>query len=144
VVVLVLLFIALPISELYVFVQASHAIGFFSSLGLLIGISVLGGWLVKHQGMRVWKRFNAQIARGVVPSKEIADGVLLLMAGVLLLTPGFITDAFGLLLMLPPVRALVRGRFVKRMGKRQVITATYGGPRPGPGIIDVGSEDDDD
>ena len=143
-VVLILLFLVLPISELYVFVQASHAIGFFSSLGLLVAISVLGGWLVKHQGMRVWRRFNVQIARGAVPSKEIADGVLVLIAGALLLTPGFITDAFGLLLMLPPVRALVRGRFVKRMGKRQVITATYGGPLRGSGIIDVGGEPDDD
>lgn len=152
-----LFFVVLPITELYVFVQSSHAIGFFSALGLLVAVTIVGTWLVKHQGLRVWRRFNEQIAKGTPPSKEIADAVLLLVAGFLLVFPGFVTDVLGILLLLPPVRALVRGGFVRRMGKRRVIRATYGGPMPGGpftpgggrgpdpfGVIDVASDDRDD
>lgn len=152
-----LVFVVLPIAELYVMVQVSQAIGFASALLLLIGVSVLGGWLVRHQGLRIWNRFQQQIGRGVVPSKELVDGVLVLLAGVLLLTPGFITDALGIVLLLPPVRALVRTILVRRTQRRAtIISATYEGPYAGPvagpyegpfggdRIIDVGPGDDPD
>jgi UPF0716 protein FxsA len=148
--VLVLLFIVVPIAELYVIVQASHAFGVLNTLGLLVLISIVGGWLVKHEGMRVWRRFQQQVAQGAVPSREIADGVLLLAAGVLLLAPGFITDALGIVLLLPPVRAVVRGVLVRRTKRRTArITATYGGPLShdgplGPGrVIDIPPDDRD-
>ena len=143
------LVIGVPIAELYVFVQMSHALGFFESLLLLAGISVVGAWIVKRQGLRVWRHFHEQVNQGAVPSKEIADGVILLVSGALLLTPGFITDALGVLLLLPPVRVLVRAVVSRRSRGGRVVTATYSGPvgARGPGttrgVIDVGSEEHD-
>jgi len=137
------LIIGVPIAELYVFVQMSHAIGFFNSLLVLAGVSVVGAWIVKRQGMRVWRRFNEQVRRGAVPSREIADGVALLVAGALLLTPGFITDAIGVLLLLPPVRAVVRTVLARRSRGKHVITATYSGPLTEHRVIDAGSEERD-
>jgi UPF0716 protein FxsA len=125
---LALMFFVLPLAELFVIVKSSQAIGIGNTIGLLIVVSVVGAYLVKREGRRVWGRFNQQIASGVVPSREIADGVCLLLAGALLLTPGFLTDIVGVLLLLPPSRALIRPLLVKRFtGKARVITATHGG-----------------
>lgn len=126
--ILALLFVVVPIAELYVFVQMSHAVGFFDALGLLIVVSIVGAWLVKHEGLRTWVRFNEQVRAGKVPSREIADGVCLLLAGALLLAPGFVTDVVGILLLLPPVRAVLRALILRRVtGKAAVVKATYGG-----------------
>jgi UPF0716 protein FxsA len=137
--VLVVLVLAIPIVELYLFVQVSNAIGFWNALGLVILISLLGVWLVKRAGLRVWARFNEELVAHRTPSKQVADGLCLLLAGVLLVVPGFLTDAIGLLLLLPPVRALlsklVVGRYAGRSDFR-VITATYGGPAGGE-VIDT-------
>lgn len=145
----VIVIIGVPIAELYVFVQMSHAVGFFNSLLVLAAVSVVGAWIVKQQGLRVWRRFNEQVARGLEPSREIADGVALLIAGALLLTPGFITDALGVLLLLPPVRALLRALIARRSHRRRIVTVTYGGaqgphgPQGSHGVIDAGSEERD-
>ena len=140
---LVVLFIVVPIVELYLIVQMSHAIGFANTLGLLIVISILGGWLVRHQGMRVWNRFQQQVHQGAVPSREIVDGALLLLAGALLLTPGFLTDAIGIVLLLPPVRAVVRVMVLRRMRRRPgVIRATHGGRITDHRVIDTGTQEE--
>ena len=114
-VVLLLLFVVLPIVELYALIQVSQAIGLFDALGLMLAISIVGAWMAKRQGLRTLAGFSAQIGAGKVPSKEIADGLLLFLAGALLLAPGFVTDVFGVLLLLPPVRALVRRLFLPRL-----------------------------
>ncbi|MGD9703844.1 MAG: FxsA family protein [Acidimicrobiia bacterium] len=127
--VLVLLFVVAPIAELYVIVQASHAFGFLNTLGLLIVISFVGAWLVKREGLRVWSRFQQQVASGQSPSREIADGVCVLLAGALLIAPGFLSDVVGILLLLPPTRALLRPWLVKRFtGRTSVVRASYRGP----------------
>jgi UPF0716 protein FxsA len=146
--IVLLLVIGVPIAELYVFVQMSHAIGFFSSLVVLAAVSVIGAWIVKRQGIRVWRRFNDQVRAGSVPSNEIVDGALLLLAGALLLTPGFLTDALGVLLLLPPIRGLVRLVVLRRSRHRRVVSATYSGPlghtnHSTPRVIDVGSDERD-
>lgn len=115
--------VAVPVLELWVFVQVSNAIGFGWALLAAIGVSLGGAWLVKHQGLAVGRRFQERLARGEAPDKEVADGAILLVAGLLLLFPGFVTGALGLLLLLPPVRALLRPRLRSR---RRVIVATYG------------------
>lgn len=121
--------IVVPLVELAVLVQVASAIGVWNAIGLLLLISLGGAWIVKHQGMTVWRRAQLQITAGRVPTKEMADGVLLLLAGVLLLVPGFVTSAVGILLLLPPVRALVRGGLVKRWsGQVTVIRSTHRGP----------------
>ncbi len=112
--VLALLFLVVPVVELYVIVKTSHAIGFLETLGLLVVVALVGSWLIKREGLRVWTRFNAQLSAGAVPSREIADGVCLLAAGALMLTPGFVTDLVALLLVIPPTRAVARSWLTKR------------------------------
>jgi UPF0716 family protein affecting phage T7 exclusion len=128
-VVVLLSLLVLMLVELYVLVQVASAIGVLNAIGLLLAISIIGAWIVKRQGMAMWRRAQLQITAGRMPTKEMADGVLLLLAGLLLLVPGFVTSAIGVLLLLPPVRALVRGVLVRRWtGKVTVIRSTYRGP----------------
>jgi UPF0716 protein FxsA len=106
------LFIALllvPLAELWVIVEAADRIGLASTLALLIVISIAGASLLKQQGLATWRRLQVTLGRGELPSREVADGALILFGGALLLTPGFLTDLFGMLLLLPPTRALVKG-----------------------------------
>jgi UPF0716 protein FxsA len=116
--VLVLLLIVVPIAELYVIVQVAHHIGLLDTLALLIVLSMTGGWLLKRQGMAAWVRVQDTLRAGHMPGREVVDGALILLGGVLLLTPGFITDAVGLLLLLPPARSLVKGITRKLLGRR--------------------------
>src|SRR5919112_3550350 len=105
---LVLLFIVVPIAELYVIIQVGQAIGVVPTLILLLADALLGSWLLKHEGRSAWRRFNSALAAQRFPGKEVADGALIIVGGTLLLTPGFITDVFGLFLLLPPSRAISR------------------------------------
>lgn len=126
--------VGVPVLELWVFVQVANAIGFGWALLAAVGVSVGGAWLVKHQGLAVGRRLQDRLARGEAPDKEVADGAILLVAGLLLLFPGFVTGAAGLLLLLPPVRALLRPRLRAR---RRVIVATYGAGR----VVDTTATD---
>lgn len=116
--VLVLLFLVVPLAELYVIIQVGQAFGALNTIALLILISAVGAWLVKREGINVWKRFQRQIESGAVPGKEIADGVMILFAGALLMSPGFLTDVVGIALLLPPVRAVVRGVLMRQAARR--------------------------
>jgi UPF0716 protein FxsA len=114
---LVLIFIVVPIAEIYVIIQVGEAIGLLPTVALLLADAILGSMLLRHQGRAAWIRFNRALAEGRLPHKEVFDGVLVIMGGALLLTPGFLTDIVGLILLIPPTRALVRavsGRFVRR------------------------------
>lgn len=110
-----LLLLAVPIIELMVIVYAAQAIGTPFTVVMLVVVSLVGAWLVKVEGIGVWRRFTSTVSRGKVPHREIVDGVLILVAGALMLTPGFVTDAVGLLLLAPPSRAVVRGAVIKRI-----------------------------
>ncbi len=111
---ILVLFLVVPIVELYVIVQVAGGIGVLETLGLLIVVSIVGAWLVKAEGYGVIRRVQAKTASGEIPGKELVDGALILFAGALMLTPGFVTDAVGLLLLLPPTRAIVRSFVMKR------------------------------
>ncbi|HEV7884741.1 MAG TPA: FxsA family protein [Solirubrobacteraceae bacterium] len=123
---LVFIFIVVPIAELYVLLQVGQAIGVLPTIALLILDSVLGSWLMRSQGRAAWLRFNRALAEGRVPGREVIDGVLVIFGGALLVTPGFLTDILGLVLLLPPTRAIVRGVLVRRFGGRLVASATSG------------------
>jgi len=105
---LVILFIVVPILELYVIIQVGEAIGVWPTLALLLLDAVLGSLLLKHQGRGAWRRFNEAIAQRRFPGKEVADGLLIVIGGTLLLAPGFLTDIVGLFLLIPPTRAIAR------------------------------------
>lgn len=125
-VLLVLLFIVVPIAELYVIIQIGQAIGVLPTIALLIVDSVVGAALMRAQGRAAWRRFNAALGEGRVPGREVIDGALVIFGGALLLTPGFLTDILGLILLLPPTRALVRGVLVRRFSGRVVARASRG------------------
>jgi UPF0716 protein FxsA len=132
----VLLLIVIPIVELYVFVQVAHAVGFGAALLALILVSVFGAWLVKHEGVGVWRRLQGQLNRREPPGREVLDGLLVLVAGVLIVVPGFVTAAVGLLLLLPPIRAAMRALLARRYSRTaRVIVATHG-----PRIVDTTAE----
>ncbi|HWO84379.1 MAG TPA: FxsA family protein [Solirubrobacterales bacterium] len=128
---LVILFIVVPIAELYVIIQVGQLIGVVPTLFLLLADALLGSWLLKHEGRGAWRRFNEALAGRRFPGREVADGALIIVGGTLLLTPGFITDIFGLFLLLPPTRAITR-RLLKRftIGRFAVVGMSGGGPSP--------------
>jgi UPF0716 protein FxsA len=139
---LVALFILVPIAELAVIIQVGQAIGVWWTIAILIADSVLGSLLMRSQGRTAWRRFNDALRRGRVPAREVADGVLVIFGGALLLTPGFVTDVFGLLLLLPPVRIGVRTlllRQLKARGDIIVVRSGSGVPTESDGVWDVDS-----
>lgn len=125
---LIVLFIVVPIAELYVIIQVGQWIGLWPTLALLLADAVLGSLLLKQQGRSAWLRFNEALAQRRFPGKEVADGVLIVIGGTLLLTPGFLSDIFGLLLLIPPTRAIAR-RVLRRftIGRFTVVGFPGGG-----------------
>ena len=116
--VLIALFIGVPFAEIYVLLQVGGAIGVVNTLVLLVVISVVGAWLAKREGLGVLRRMQRSIDSGRVPGTELVDGFLILLAGALMLTPGFLTDILAILLLLPPVRAVVRRELRRRVARR--------------------------
>ena len=106
--VLAIVFVVVPIAEIAVLIAVGDVIGLWPTIFLLIAFSVAGAMLAKQQGIAVWRSFRASIARGEVPTADIMDGFLVLFGAALLLTPGFLTDVLGLLLLFPVSRALVK------------------------------------
>jgi UPF0716 protein FxsA len=123
---LVILFIVVPIAELYVIFKIGDSIGWLPTLALLVIDSIAGWWLLKSQGRTVWQRFQATMQAGRVPHREVMDGVLVIFGGAFLLTPGFITDIFGFLLLLPPSRAVFRRFLIRRGGRMFGISVATG------------------
>ncbi len=130
---LILLFIVVPIAEIYVIIQVGQAIGALWTILLLIVDSIIGARLLSWQGRRAWLRFQETLAAGRVPHREVMDGVLIIVGGAFLLTPGFITDVIGLALLIPPSRGVVRRvlarAIVLRRFRRFARVATW---TPGP------------
>jgi UPF0716 protein FxsA len=134
---LVLLLIVVPIAELYVIIQVGQVIGALPTIAILIADSLFGAWLLRREGRAAWRRFRGTVDRGGLPGNEAVDGVLVIVGGSLLLTPGFLSDIFGISLLLPPTRALYRRVLIHRvgwgiakrtpMGRTFYVTGTMGG-----------------
>jgi UPF0716 protein FxsA len=129
---LILGLLVVPIAELWVIVETADRLGVASTLALLILVSVAGAALLRQQGSAAWRRLQEALERGEMPSRELVDGALVLVGGVLLLTPGFVTDAVGLTLLLPPTRAVTKrlarailARRVRRAVDRRVGARVY-------------------
>lgn len=105
---LVVAFAVVPLVEIYVLIQVGQVIGAWWTVLLLLLDSLIGGWLVKHEGRRAWVALNLALQSGRMPARELADGALILVGGTLMLTPGFVTDAVGILLILPITRPVAR------------------------------------
>src|SRR5207249_3775761 len=115
---LIALFILLPLAELYVILKIGAAIGIIWTILLLLADALAGSMLLRSQGRAAWRRFNLALSERRLPHREVQDGVLVIFGGAFLLTPGFITDVFGLALLLPPTRALIRRAAVRAIGRR--------------------------
>ena len=106
---LLLAFVVVPVVEIWVVVQVGQALGVLPTVALLLADALLGTWLFRREGRRAWQALTEAIAAHRVPAKEVADGALVVLGGAFLLTPGFVTDLVGVLCLLPPTRALLRG-----------------------------------
>src|SRR3954471_20228800 len=115
---IVIAFLAVPILELYVILQVADVIGGWQTLALLIVESLIGTWLVRREGRRTWQAFTAALDNRRPPGREVADGVLVIIGGTLLLTPGFLSDIVGFFLLLPVTRPLAR-RLLLRVATRR-------------------------
>ena len=123
---LLALFIVVPLAELYVILKvADDLLGWPLTIALLAADSLLGSWLLRSQGRAVWRRFNDAVRAGRVPHSEVIDGVLVIFGGAFLITPGFITDVIGLVLLIPPTRRVVR-RIARRTIERRTVVAVAG------------------
>ena len=128
------MFLVLPFVELFVLIQVGQVVGVWWTILLVLAVSILGSWLVKREGWAAWRRITARVQAGEVPGAEVVDGGLILLAGALLVTPGFVTDVGALALLFPPSRAAVRHLVLRRL----VAKATLARHGPdGPGVIDV-------
>jgi len=136
---LFLLFIVVPIAEIYVIIQVGQAIGALWTVLILVADSIIGARLVWWQGRRAWRSFQEALSAGRMPHREVLDGVLIFGGGALLLTPGFLTDVLGLVLLVPPTRAAVRRALVRSMMRpgrtrwARVVVRPVGGPVGGAG-----------
>ncbi len=139
---LVLIFVVAPLAELYLILQVTHSIGIPETILLLIAISFVGAWLARIAGFSVLNRLQRTVRAGKVPSSELVDGALVLFAGALMITPGFISDALAVVLLLPPTRAVVRNVVLRRIraghGIFRVVSSPQGARGPGrPSADDV-------
>lgn len=140
--ILAVLFIGVPILEIYVIIQVGQVIGAWWTVGLLLAEGFLGGWLVKREGRRAWAALQEAFRGGKLPNREVADAALVLVGGTLLLTPGFVTDVFGFFLVLPFTRPLARraltwiaNKQVRRAVARRSATHPGGQPSGRPTVI---------
>jgi UPF0716 protein FxsA len=124
---LVAVFIALPLAELYLILQVGDLIGVPLTIALLAADSLIGSLLLRSQGRAAWRRLNEALAEGRMPHREVQDGVLVVFGGAFLITPGFITDVIGLLMLLPPTRPLVRRLVMRALTRR--VERRVAGPR---------------
>ncbi|MEM9463854.1 MAG: FxsA family protein [Actinomycetota bacterium] len=165
---LLLAFVVVPIIEIWVLIQVGAVLGGVETIGLMILVSAIGAYLVRREGFGLMSRIQQRLGAGEVPTKELVDGLLVAMAGALMLTPGFVTDAIGLLCLFPPTRAIIRTALIARYRDRIQVAGpggamggaaggfgpgfhTPGGPAGGPGqrrpgagfddVIDVGDVD---
>jgi UPF0716 protein FxsA len=135
---LLVAFVVVPLVEIFVLIQVGQVIGPWWTILLLIADSILGTWLIRREGGRAWAALRSAINSGQMPARELADGALILIGGTLMLTPGFVTDLLGILLILPFTRPVARraltGVVTRRlMGAGVAAYMPRTGPQSGPG-----------
>ena len=134
----ILLLLAVPVGEVFIFLEVGGVIGTWPTIGLIVGTAVIGGMILRWQGLQTLARARRQLAANRLPVAEMAEGAALALAAVLLLTPGFFTDALGTLLLFPPLRRSLLRRLIARLAPHARQAGPGAGPRPGDGtrVID--------
>lgn len=128
---LVVAFVVVPLVEIYVIIQIGQVIGAWWTILLLVADSILGSWLVKREGGRAWRALQSALQQHRMPAKELADGMLILVGGILMLTPGFVLDIFGALCILPFTRPIGRRVLSGLISRKLVGVSMAGAPFPG-------------
>lgn len=131
---LFLAFVVMPILEIFVLIQVGQAIGPWWTILLLVLDSFIGAWLIKREGRRAWQALQARLQTGQMPARELADGVLVVLGGAFMLSPGFVTDALGILLILPFTRPLFRG-LLTSYALNRITTRTSPGTPPQGDVV---------
>jgi UPF0716 protein FxsA len=131
---LIAAFIVMPILEIYVIIQVGQVIGAWWTIVLLVADSIFGSWLVRREGRRAWQALTTTIQSGRMPATELADGALVLVGGTLMISPGFVTDVFGILLILPFTRPLAR-RLLSGFVARRLLVVRDPGPGPDGPVV---------
>jgi UPF0716 protein FxsA len=122
--VLAVLFVVVPIAEIFVIIQVGQEIGAWQTVALLVFESLLGAWLVKREGRRAWEALRLAMRTGRMPGRELADAALVVVGGTLLLTPGFLTDVVGFLFVLPFTRPIAR-RLLARVAATRILARRF-------------------
>ncbi|GAA2150759.1 hypothetical protein GCM10009844_32110 [Nocardioides koreensis] len=130
--VLFVAFVIVPIAEIYVLIQVGQVIGPWWTILLLVLDSIFGSWLIKREGGRAWQGLRTALESGRMPARELADAALILVGGTLMLSPGFVTDVFGILLILPFTRPAAR-RLLTRIVTHRLLAPNARRPGPGSG-----------
>lgn len=125
---LVLVLLGIPVAEIFFIIRVARDLGIPETIGLLLAVSIVGAWLVRRCGLGVLRQIRERLSRGEIPGRELLDGLLILVGGLLMLTPGFLTDAVGLLLLVPPTRSALRALLIRRYGKRLRVGGWTAGP----------------
>lgn len=125
--VLVVLFVVVPLVEIYTLIQVGQVIGALWTVVLLVVDSIIGAWLVRREGAKAWAALRTAITTGAMPARELADAGLILVAGTLMLTPGFVSDVLGIFLVLPLTRPIARRALTAIVTRRLVASAGLGG-----------------
>ena len=142
---LLLAFVVLPVLEIYAIIQVGQVIGAWWTVLLLIADAVVGSWLVKREGARAWRALRDALGSGRMPAKELADGVLIVIGGTLMISPGFVTDVVGFALILPFTRPVARRLLTTVVAKRLVVVpGNAAHPGTGQGPVVRGEVIDDD
>lgn len=128
---LLVAFVVVPLVEIYVLIQVGQAIGAWWTIMILVADSILGTWLIRREGGRAWRALQSALNSGRMPARELADGALILIGGTLMLAPGFVTDAVGILLILPLTRPVAR-RLLTTLVARRLVAVPRTGPGAGP------------
>lgn len=127
---LLLLFFSVPLVEIYVLLEVGGIIGVLPTIVAVVLTAVIGAGLIRAQGLATLGRVQQELDRGELPAVSIIEAALLLVAGALLLTPGFVTDSVGFLLLIPPLRRRAIESFIAR--RLAVVGGAGGAPGPGP------------
>lgn len=121
----------MPLAEIFVLIQVGQVIGVWWTILLLVADSIFGSWLIRREGGRAWRALREALDSGRMPAKELADGALILVGGTLMLSPGFVTDALGIVLILPFTRPVARRALTGIVARKLVVVGLPGMGSPG-------------
>ncbi len=141
---LVAVFVGVPLLEIFALIQVGQVIGPWWTILLLVVDSIIGAWLIRREGSKAWRELRVALETGRMPSRELADGALILVGGTLMLTPGFVTDALGIVLIVPVTRPVARRLLTQLVARRLLGAANVTRPGPGSGGSVVRGEVIDD